>query len=67
MDDNMLECPYCGREQLTHEPDDISANSCWTECEHCGRHFWYAVTVARHYESFKDDDEDEQEVSGDDD
>lgn len=39
-----LVCPYCGREQYTHEPDDISALMCLTTCEHCDHEFWYAVT-----------------------
>ena len=62
MDDNLLECPYCGEEQLEHEPEGISMLSCRTKCEHCGRYFVYAVTVARHYESFRDDDEHEEGV-----
>lgn len=61
MDDNVLECPYCGREQYTHKSDDITAFCCFTECEHCGKQFWYAVTVARHYESFKDDNDKEDD------
>ncbi|MCD8327029.1 MAG: hypothetical protein LUC90_10230 [Lachnospiraceae bacterium] len=56
MDDNLLECPYCGEEQLEHEPEGISMLSCRTKCERCGRYFVYAVTVARHYESFRDDE-----------
>ena len=49
-----LTCPYFGREQYTHEPDDISANMCLTECEHCGKSFWYSVDVIREYSSWED-------------
>lgn len=49
-----LTCPYCGREQYTHEPDDISANMYLTECEHCGKSFWYSVDVIREYSSWED-------------
>lgn len=63
MDDKLI-CPYCGGEQYTHEPDDISALMCLTECEHCGRSFWYSVTVTREYESRRDDGE-EAEPDGD--
>ena len=38
-----LHCPYCGREQIMHEGDEISAFCCMTECEHCGNRFWYSV------------------------
>lgn len=61
-----LICPYCGHEQYTHEPDDISADMCLTECENCGRPFWYSVTVTRSYDSYKDDnceDADDNEES----
>lgn len=34
-----LVCPYCGREQEGHEPDEISANMCLTKCEHCDKPF----------------------------
>lgn len=49
--DNELICPYCGREQYCHEPDDDSYLMCLTECEHCGKQFWYSVTVTRSYGS----------------
>lgn len=55
MGDEVLVCPYCGQEQLTHEPDHISANVCCTECECCGKTFWYSVTVRRLYSSYKDE------------
>lgn len=58
-DNGELICPYCGEIQQCHEPDDISANMCYTECEHCDKPFWYAVKVTREYESFKDDDGDD--------
>ncbi len=32
-----LICPYCGAVQETHEPDEISAIMCLTECERCDR------------------------------
>lgn len=58
LDEERLICPYCGREQLTHEPDDISSTMCNTECEHCGRLFWYAVNVSRTYCPYKLDVDD---------
>lgn len=54
-DEEVLVCPYCGREQYCHEPDDISADYCTTECEECGKAFWYSVTVTRTYDSYKED------------
>ena len=54
----ILHCPYCGRAQDTHEDDEISANCCLTECEHCGKSFWYSVDVTRAYWPRKDDTED---------
>lgn len=56
MDDDVLICPYCGREQRTHEPDAISAHTCHTECEYCDKGFWYEVTVTRSYNPYKDED-----------
>lgn len=44
-----LICPHCGAIQLCHEPDEISAYMCNTECEQCGKIFWYSVTVSRSY------------------
>lgn len=43
--DDVLICPWCGREQYTHEPDDISSLMCYTECEGCGKTFWYSVEI----------------------
>lgn len=34
-----LICPYCGQEQYGHEPDEITAFMCSTQCEHCGKMF----------------------------
>lgn len=51
-----LICPYCGEEQYTHEPDQIDALMCFAECEHCGKHFWYSVSVQRDYEATKEED-----------
>lgn len=50
-----LICPYCGQEQYGHEPDEMTAFMCSTQCEHCGRDFWYSVTVTREYSSTKDE------------
>lgn len=50
-----LICPYCGQEQYGHEPDEITAFMCSTQCEHCGKMFWYSVTVTREYYSTKDE------------
>lgn len=33
--DETLICPYCGQEQYGHEPDEITAFMCSTQCEHC--------------------------------
>lgn len=52
MDDELI-CPYCGMVQDCHEPDDISAEMCNTECEYCGKLFWYAVDVTRTYYPYK--------------
>ena len=52
-----LICPYCGAVQETHEPDQISADMCWTECESCRKDFWYSVSVTRDYDSWEDDEE----------
>ena len=54
-DNDTLICPYCEEEQYTHEPDDISSDMCYTECEHCGANFWYSVTITMDYNSYKDD------------
>ena len=51
-----LLCPYCGEKQLNHEPDCISSNMCYTQCEHCDKHFWYSVRVTRSYDSYKDNE-----------
>ena len=56
MDDEKLICPYCGREQETHEPDVISALCCLTTCEHCDREFWYAVDVKHLYVSYRNEE-----------
>lgn len=61
MGENLI-CPYCGREQYTHEPDDISADMCLTECEHCRRNFWYSVEVTREYSPRRDTENDRYQV-----
>lgn len=55
MGEDTLKCPYCGREQHCHEPDDIDALMANTECEHCGKLFEYSVSVVRTYDSRKID------------
>ena len=52
-----LICPYCGKTQIGHEPDQISAIMCYTQCEYCDKHFWYSVEVKRYYNSRKEDDQ----------
>ena len=52
-----LICPHCGAVQDTHEPDQISAYVCWTQCEKCGKGFWYSVSVSRYYDSWEEDEE----------
>lgn len=45
-----LICPCCGAVQETHEPDEISAIMCLTECERCDRDKSQAAMVGRgHY------------------
>ena len=51
-----LICPHCGKVQETHEPDQISADMCWTQCEKCGKDFWYSVDVTREYDSWIEDE-----------
>lgn len=58
---DVLICPYCHEEQYTHEPDDADAVMCLTECEHCGKSFWYSVTVRREYSASKEEDEEEDD------
>lgn len=64
MDDENLICPYCDGVQNCHEPDEISAHCCLTECEHCGKAFWYSVTVRRDYSPYKEDEEKTSEEIG---
>lgn len=52
-----LICPYCEKEQDCHEPDEINAEFALTECEHCGKSFWYSVTVTRDYDSWTDEED----------
>lgn len=54
MKNDKLKCPYCGAEQLTHEPDTFNIDECAERCESCGRVFWYAVKVTRHYDAWRD-------------
>ena len=48
-----LICPYCKEPQRTHDPDQIDATMCFTECECCGKEFWYSVIVSRLYDSYQ--------------
>ena len=32
---------------------------CFTECEHCGKEFWYSVEVTREYNSWTDEEDKE--------
>ena len=50
--EEMLTCPHCGRQQLAHEPDMITAHLCITVCEECDKEFGYSVTVTRSYSSY---------------
>ena len=50
-----LTCPYCGSEQYGHEPNEISGYCCLERCEHCGKEFWYSVSVRRTYSTEKGD------------
>ena len=56
-----LICPYCGETQWNHEPDQFSADMCYTECEYCEKGFWYSVSVNREYDPFKDEEESEND------
>lgn len=58
-----LICPYCGREQYNHEPDEIDAYMATDECEECGKLIEYSVKVERTYYSFRDENENEYDNS----
>ena len=53
--DKVLTCPYCGREQFRHKPDEISVMRARATCEYrrCGKEFFYSVEIKREYESMK--------------
>lgn len=53
MGEQELICPCCDMPQYTHEPDSIPAFLCLTECEHCGKKFWYSVSVRMEYDATK--------------
>ena len=57
--DEELKCPYCEWEQDGHELDEISAEMCLTECERCGKSFWYSVSVVRYYDSWTEEEDEE--------
>ena len=57
--ENELVCPHCGYEQQCHEPDEISAEMCLTECESCDKPFWYSVVVTRSYDATPPEDEED--------
>lgn len=52
-----LICPHCGAIQETHEPDQTSVYMRLTECEKCGKDFWYSVSVTRDYDSWEEIEE----------
>lgn len=55
---NELICPFCGRKQLYHEPDEITADVCIEICEKCGKEIEYSVEVSRtYYPTIPDDTE----------
>ena len=57
--EDYLVCPYCGKPQYCHEPEDFTEYVCTTECEHCGREIIYSVEVVRkYYPIIPDEDED---------
>lgn len=58
---NELICPFCGKKQLNHEPDEITAYLCVTTCEHCERIIAYSVEVSRTYYPTIPDDEERKE------
>lgn len=59
---NELICPFCGKKQLNHEPDEITAYLCVTTCEHCERIIEYSVEVSRtYYPDIPDDEEGKEE------
>lgn len=60
MEEDLI-CPYCGAVQNCHEADEFSSLMCNTECESCGKTFWYSVDVTREYSPYKDDGDDTQE------
>ena len=41
---------------MSREIQKISAFMCFTECEHCGKKFWYSVSVTREYEAYTDEE-----------
>lgn len=53
--EDKLTCPHCGMEQYGHQLDEISAYCCLERCEHCGKEFWYSVSVRRTYSTEKGD------------
>lgn len=65
-DEGELICPYCGEVQQCHEPDEFTSHSCYTQCESCGKNFWYWVRVTREYDSFKDDKNSEDDAGEED-
>lgn len=58
---NELVCPYCGKKQSNHEPDEMTAYLCVTTCEHCDREIEYSVEVSRMYYPTIPEDEEETE------
>ena len=50
-----LICPHCGEIQKNFEASLY--NICLTQCEKCGKDFWYSVGVTRDYDSWEEDEE----------
>ena len=50
-------CPYCGAEvTLEYDKPWYTNLPFCSECEHCGKRFWYEVEVTREYHSRKEDE-----------
>lgn len=50
-----LICPHCGAVQETGEPDEPIADMIWTQCEKCGKNFWYSASLIKNYNSWVSD------------
>lgn len=52
-----LICPFCGKAQACHIPEEISSHISLEECEFCHEDFWFAVTVTRTYSVYENQEE----------